>query len=381
MERSSKGHMEEAVNLRSFYLRLLEKIWIIPLSAVIGAALCACIYTLVNVTFGPAKTYSANAKLYISFAFDENKGTLVDYYNAYTWNNQLKTTDQVLQPVIDNLAEAGYVVVAEDDLESAAGQNVISRDELVSSIDLDIPSDVRIMVVTVTNRQKEVADSILKATVSSLENYGEINEAFDSIQLLGSDEARLDKFTDRSVVATIFGAVIGFFTAVFALMLLDAVDDAVYVPEDCEKRYKLPVLGVLFDGEFKDSFFKNELVAAYDKIVNGADEVVVISADSIENDEISAKDTEKLIKILGSDRTSGGTKLIPMAVPGSVLDNYRKIGTCAGVILCVPYGKRNGAMAEHIIAQLKKHECPVLGLVLVRASGKFMRRYYGLKNK
>lgn len=381
MERSSKGHMEEAVNLRSFYLRLLEKIWIIPLSAVIGAALCACIYTLVTVTFGPAKTYSSNAKLYISFAFDENKGTLVDYYNAYTWNNQLKTTDQVLQPVIDNLAEAGYVVVAEDDLESAAGQNVISRDELVSSIDLDIPSDVRIMVVTVTNRRKEVSDAILKATVSSLENYGEINEAFDSIQLLGSDEARLDKFTDRSVVATIFGAVIGFFAAIFALMLLDAVDDAVYVPEDCEKRYKLPVLGVLFDGEFKDSFFKNELVAAYDKIVNGADEVVVISADSIENDEISAKDTEKLIKILGSDRTSGGTKLIPMAVPGSVLDNYRKIGTCAGVILCVPYGKRNGAMAEHIIAQLKKHECPVLGLVLVRASGKFMRRYYGLKNK
>lgn len=381
MERSSKGHMEEAVNLRSFYLRLLEKIWIIPLSAVIGAALCACIYTLVTVTFGPAKTYSSNAKLYISFAFDENKGTLVDYYNAYTWNNQLKTTDQVLQPVIDNLAEAGYEVVADDGPESGAGQNVISRDELISSIDLDIPSDVRIMVVTVTNRQKEVSDAILKATVSSLENYGEINEAFDSIQLLGSDEARLDKFTDRSVVATIFGAVIGFFAAVFALMLLDAVDDAVYVPEDCEKRYKLPVLGVLFDGEFKDSFFKNELVAAYDKIVNGADEVVVISADSIENDEISAKDTEKLKKILGNDRTSGGTKLIPMAVPGSVLDNYRKIGTCAGVILCVPYGKRNGAMAEHIIAQLKKHECPVLGLVLVRASGKFMRRYYGLKNK
>ena len=73
MERSSKGHMEEAVNLRSFYLRLLEKIWIIPVAAIIGAILCAGIYTLVTVTFGPAKTYSANAKLYISFAFDENK--------------------------------------------------------------------------------------------------------------------------------------------------------------------------------------------------------------------------------------------------------------------------------------------------------------------
>ncbi len=381
MERSSKGHMEEAVNLRSFYLRLLEKIWIIPLAAVIGAALCACIYTLVTVTFGPAKTYSANAKLYISFAFDENKGTLVDYYNAYTWNNQLKTTDDVLEPVIDNLEKAGYEVVAGGDVPSDARQTVISRDELISSIDLDIPSDVRIMVVTVTSHNREVSDAILNATVSSLEKYGAKNEAFDSIKLLGLEEASLDKFTDRSMVATVFGAIIGFLAAVFLLMFFDAVDDAVYVPEDCEKRYKLPVLGVLFEGEFKDSFFRNELVAAYDKIINGADEVIVISADSIENDEISTGDTEKLVKALGTDRTNGNTRLIPMAVPGSVLDNYRKIGTCAGVILCVPYGKRNGAMAEHIIAQLKKHECPVLGIVLVRASGKFMRKYYGLKNK
>ena len=381
MERSSKGHMEEAVNLRSFYLRLLEKIWIIPVAAIIGAILCAGIYTLVTVTFGPAKTYSANAKLYISFAFDENKGTLVDYYNAYTWNNQLKTTDEVLVPIVEDLSKEGFEIVAGEGVLSGGDQAVISRDELISSINLDIPSDVRVMVVTVTNRSKEVSDAILKATVKSLEKYGEMNEAFDSIKLLGMEDARLDKFTDRSTVATIFGAVIGFLAAVFALMFIDAVDDAVYVPEDCEKRYKLPVIGVLFDGEFKDSFFRNELVAAYDKIINGADEVVVISADSIENEEISAKDTEKLMKTLGSDKADGNTRLIPMAVPGSVLDNYRKIGTCAGVILCVPYGKRNGAMAEHIIAQLKKHECPVLGLVLVRASGKFMRRYYGLKNK
>ena len=381
MERSSKGHMEEAVNLRSFYLRLLEKIWIIPVAAIIGAILCAGIYTLVTVTFGPAKTYSANAKLYISFTFDENKGTLVDYYNAYTWNNQLKTTDAVLNPIIDTLTEAGYEVITGEETPSDSGKTVISRDELISSIDLDIPSDVRVMVVTVTSGSKELSDDILTAAVGSLENYGEINDAFDSIKRLGVEEATLDKLTDRSVVATIFGAVIGFLAAVFALMFLDAVDDAVYVPEDCEKRYKLPVLGVLFEGEFKDSFFRNELVAAYDKLINGTDEVVVISADSLENEEISKKDTEKLIKILGNDRAGGATKLIPMAVPGSVLDNYRKIGTCAGVILCVPYGKRNGAMAEHIIAQLKKHECPVLGLVLVRASGKFIRRYYGLKNK
>ena len=365
MERSSKGHMEEAVNLRSFYLRLLEKIWIIPVAAIVGAIICAGIYTLVTVTFGPAKTYSANAKLYISFAYDENKGTLVDYYNAYTWNNQLKATDAIMDPIMESLNGEGISV---------------SKDELNSVINLDIPSDVRVMVATVTSHDKELSDAVLKATVKSLENYGQINDAFDSIKRLSVDEARLDTYTDRSLVATIFGAVMGALMAICVLLLLDAVDDAVYVPEDCEKRYKLPVLGVLFDGDYKSSFFRNELVAAYDKIINGAGEVVVISADSTENADISEKDTQKLKSILGNDRVGGATKLTPIAVPGSVLDNYRKIGTCDGVILCVPYGKRNGAMAEHILAQLKKHECPVLGLVLVRASGRFISRYYGLKS-
>lgn len=365
MERSSKGHMEEAVNLRSFYLRLLGKIWIIPLAAVIGAVICAGIYTLVTVTFGPARTYSAKATLYISFAYDENKGTLVDYYNAYTWNNQLKTTDDVLEPIVRQLEE------------SSAD---ITRDDLISSIDLDIPSDVRVMVVTVTTGDEALSDAVLEATVASLEHYGVINDAFDSIRRLGVEPARLNVYTDRSFVATVFGACLGVLIALFALLLLDAVDDAVYVPEDCEKRYKLPVLGVLLEGDEKSSFFRNELVAAYDKIVNGAGDVIVISADSTENADISAMDTEKLKVVLGSDRAGGATKLTPMAVPGSVLDNYRKIGTCDGVILCVPYGKRNGAMAEHILAQLKKHECPVLGLLLVRASGKFIRRYYGLKS-
>ncbi len=379
MERSSKGHLEEAVNLRSFYLRLLGKIWILPLAALLGALLCGGIYTLATVTYGPAKTYSAKASLYISFAYNEKTGTMVDYYNAYTWNNQLKSTDAVLDPIIESLAGDGIRVLDDGGVVLAGENAVITKTELLSSINMDIPSDVRVMLLTVTNNDSSVADAILRACVDSLENYGDTNEAFDSIKMIGMENARLDTYTDRTTVAMIFGALFGAVITILVLLLLDAIDDAVYTPEDCEKRYRIPVLGVLFDGN--DNFFKNELMSAYDKLIDGAGEVVVISADSIENSDISEKDTESLKSALGSDRAGGKTKLLPMAVPGSVLDNYRKIGTCDGVILCVPYGKRNGAMAEHVIAQLKKHECPVLGMVLTRASKGFLYRYYGLKGK
>ena len=118
MERGSKGHLDESLNLRSFYLRLLRKIWIIPVAALVGALLAAGLYTLVTVTFGPAKTYKAVARLYISFAYDENKGSLVDYYNAYTWDKELLPTDDILNPIISELENDQIFVVGDDGASS-----------------------------------------------------------------------------------------------------------------------------------------------------------------------------------------------------------------------------------------------------------------------
>ncbi len=385
MDRSDKGHMEEKLNLRSFYLRLLGKIWIIPVAALLGALLAGGIYTLVTVTFGPVRTYKGEARLYISFAYDENKGTLVDYYNGYTWNNMLVPTDDILNPIIS-------------ELESQ--QIFLSKDELLSSINADIPSDVRIMLLSAENKDKDLADAILLAGVKSMESYGANNSAFDSIKTLSIDKASLVTYTDRSFAAICFGALAGAVIMLLIELLTDALDDAIYVPEDIRKRYGIDSLGVLFgkgnSGSHKESeeIYKNELIAACKDRFDGKTEVVVISTDSINGEDNSVIDCGTLQTILGikgkNDKESAADsyvdsidisrewpRLVPMSVPGKVLDNYRKIGTCDGVILCVPYGVKNGAMTEHVIAQLRKHDCPVLGIVLTRADKKFIDRYYG----
>lgn len=385
MDRSDKGHMEEKLNLRSFYLRLLGKIWIIPVAALLGALLAGGIYTLVTVTFGPVRTYKGEARLYISFAYDENKGTLVDYYNGYTWNNMLVPTDDILNPIIS-------------ELESQ--QIFLSKDELLSSINADIPSDVRIMLLSAENKDKDLADAILLASVKSMESYGANNSAFDSIKTLSIDKARLVTYTDRSFAAICFGALAGAVIVLLVELFADALDDAIYVPEDIRKRYGIDSLGVLFGkgstGSHKESdeIYKNELIAACKDRFGGKTEVVVISTDSINGEDNSVNDCGTLQTILGikgkNDKESAADsyvdsidisrqwpRLVPMSVPGKVLDNYRKIGTCDGVILCVPYGVKNGAMTEHVIAQLRKHDCPVLGIVLARANKKFIDRYYG----
>lgn len=333
----------------------------------LGAAIFAGVYTLVTVTFGPAKEYNNRIQLYIDFAYDEDAGSMVDHYNAFTWND-LMSSDAIANGLMDSLSEEG----AED----------ITRDEALSSIKAEIPSDVRLLIVTVTSNTSDKTDTISDAIVKSLESYGNTNEAFDSIKKIGQSGAVLVTYTDRTLVAAIFGAVLAGIIILFVLLLLDALDSAVYVPEECEERYKHPVLGVLPEKSTTsttDDFFKNELLAACEHKLEGAEHILFISADSVEGIEKSKEDYEHFKEVVGGRFEQCIEKVTPIEAPGSVLENYRKIGTSDGVIIAVPYGKRNGAMTSHIIAQLKKHDCKILGLVLVRADYKFLKRYYGLK--
>ena len=363
-ERTDRGHMNEKLNLRSFYLRLLRKIWLIPLAGIIGAVLALGIYTLVTVTFGPARSYQTRSQFYIKFAYDENAGTLVDHYNAYTWNS-LMSSNEVLDKIMEGLDEG------------------LSREYVVNTITAEIPSDVRVLLVTVKDNNKDLTDAITTAVIASLESYGKTNEAFDSIKLLNSEEPQLVTYTDRSTVAAVFGLCIGIFVAILALLLLDALDDAVYVPEDLEERCGLPLIGVLFKNEDKAvaaaEVFKVDLIANGKTLTEGATELLFISADSIRDEKHSEEDLQSFKKALGSKCPEAVNTMRAISIPGKVLDNYRKIATCDGVILAVPYGKKCGTMVEHTIAQLKKHGCRIVGVVLTRADLKFMKTYYRLK--
>ena len=46
MDRNSSGHLDETMNLRCFYLRLVKKIWIVPAAAVAGALTAAFVFVL-----------------------------------------------------------------------------------------------------------------------------------------------------------------------------------------------------------------------------------------------------------------------------------------------------------------------------------------------
>ena len=377
MTTKRESYDNEILNLRAFYLVLLKKIWLVPVVAVLGAIVAGIIYFLANVVYAPARNYVTESTLYIYFAYDENKRSEVDFYNAYTWNILVKAEDSnlevrteynILDRIMENLEAAGYKEGVD-----------ITREEVKASVNADIPSDVRVMIFTVSNPDRELSGAIADAANAALVEYGKANYAFTHIELLGRSDTRLELIPDRMGVAVIFGAVLGAVLACLSLLFSKAMDDAAYVPEDLERRYNLPVLGVLSkEGEEEPSFFRNELLLTFKEKLKTEKNIVIISADDKNGAETAEAVVKRLKNVIGNGLPEGCPVFKPMSLPGNDNDSASQLSSMDGAIIAVQMGKHNGAMTEHLISLLKKLGCKVCGMVVTDADMKLLNRYLGL---
>ena len=393
MDTNKVKYTDETLNLRSFYLRFLKKIWILPIAALIGAILAGGIYYLVTVTFGPERRYEAQARFHLTYSDDAyirnaEGERVLDWYNGATWTNFIFNDHDFLLELVKNLKEEGVDISQErmKVLEAAGGPDIsnqlqaleevgvdVIKDESKINVKGDIISNERFLLVTINETDKELVEKLTDAFIKSLESYPTYNEskAFESIVCMSKSDVYLEKADNRMGVAIVFGAILAVVLAFFAVLLLDAVDEAVYVPEDCEKRYGCPVLGTVFAGSEVSDLLRGELAGLYDKYAADKENLLFISSDAADDASFSEKDLESVKKTLGSEYDNKLSKV--KAISAS------EIGAADGAILAVPYGKKNAAMTEHLISQLKKIECPVLGIIFTRADLKFIKRYYGIK--
>lgn len=371
------GHRSENMNIKSFYGRLLRKIWLLPLAALIGAVVGFVIYFAVHVVYAPARSYETSSTLYLIFAPDET-GEVYDYYNGYTWNT-IMATDEVINTTMDYLKEMGIAELASGSETSGSVEGGVTKDEVLASTTASVPSDLRYLVITINNTDKELAQAILEATDKSLIAYGEKRDEFISINLeREDDEAELEVITDRTAVAAALGAGIFVLLLIIVMVLGDAMDDAIYVPEDAEKRYHLPVLGIMpKQGQQLSTRFKNELIACSKKTLGAHDKIAVISVSDTEGEGSAAKVVEDFKDIVKSTFNFDRTKIEAMPLPGTTLESYREIAQCDGVVIAISQGDRKGTTVEHTISQLHKHDCPILGIIMTDTDMVFLKWYYG----
>ena len=356
----NKEYLTEELNRKSLFLRMWKKCLLLPLFVLAGALAAFLLYTGVS-RMTHTQEYLSVSKLYIDFAKD-GQGNEADYYNGATWTDLLTAHPDIFEKIEASLTKSG--LSAADVPEDTFAQYIKAH------VKAEILSDVRLMTLTVRGPQEEIVRKTGEAVSEALVAFGDSAKEFEAITLLSSSTEGPVRLNDRSRNAILLGAFLGLVIGAFLLWLFVVLDDAVYVPEDAERKYRLPIIGVTVKDAEKDA---------------DAPLPQTLLREMEENLNYLFTRTEGKAAVVSPDGPAAAERLVRMLPAqgerffAADAADYETLRAAGRVILAVPYGKRVAPLTDHLLSQLEKQGAPVRALFLQDANGDFLSRYYGLR--
>jgi Capsular polysaccharide biosynthesis protein len=224
------------VNFKELFEIIIKKWWLILLLTVIGFG-AAYVYTIKYVT----PVYEANTVLYIGQEggslgsidvslgqLNANSQLLVDY-------KQIAATRLVVNEVIKNLGLT------------------ISYDEFKENVIIESVSDSRLFTVGFRHSDpqvaKQIADELAKQlTVAVLQIVG-----VENIRILDQALVPQAPVSPNTLLNAVIGGLLGFFIALFVIILMFLINDTVRNDEEIENLINISVLGDIpeFKGEVR----------------------------------------------------------------------------------------------------------------------------------
>lgn len=371
---------KEGLDLRFFLLRLLNSIWIVFVAALAGAAICAGGYMLVKCINPAMKEYSRETKYYIDFA-EDSTGIGYGYYNDYTWNDLMKS-DDILNYTMSLLPED------------------ISKETVENAVVADIISDVRLLTITVTTPDADVTNSIADATAKSLVHFPEDIKEIDGIRVIRDEEVKEIIVGDLTKNFGVFGLVFGAAVSLFGICLVYCMDSAVYLPKDIEKRFHIPVLGVMYkEGNEKEDAADNkeEFLANAGYLLKEKRQIALLwlgdksqikkfekTENKQQNNDVTngqgektvGKTAQKIVQIMKDATGVAETEVTEDFFADGNVPDYEALRQADAVVGIFSYGGADGKIAERYLSDLKKQDCELTAAVLCNADRKMYRRYY-----
>ena len=213
-------------------LALLHKLWTKKLLILFTAFYFAA-FSFLGTYFFIQPTYTSTTRIYVVNQATDNKNLSAQDLQAGTYlvndYKEIITSNDVLSEVIKdeklNLSEA----------------------ELSKMVSVNIPTDTRLISISVkaktgqdaqvlANKVREVASKKIK-TVTKVEDVTTLEEA----KLPSSPSS---PYIKRNVL---FGAILGGFVAIVAVLVREVLDDRIRRPEDVEDVLEMTLLGIVPD--------------------------------------------------------------------------------------------------------------------------------------
>ncbi len=371
----NEEYRNREMDLKRLVLFFQKKLWLVIMLVILGATAGGILYQMLHSMKMPVE-YQAVSKLYISFGHDES-GEVYQYYNGYTWNDLLDT-DPIMDLVMMYLP--GY-----------------EKEQVMEATTAEILSDIRLLTITVRGEEEKFVREISRATENGLKEFGRESEELEQIKVIRSGVPQRVYWDDRTSAACITGAVI---LGVISLLVIGfnyALDEAVYVQEDIEKRYGVKALGILTRSQKGLEPYARELKANIRYAVGEKKAFAVVDMDNhadLRGSELERILNREAMEVFGGGHTreeedfgwnfakeeeqlpGGEWKVTAFGENVLSEEECRQLREIGGVILLLPFGVDVGRKTSRILSLLKNQDCPVIGMVVAQADEEFLNRYY-----
>ena len=330
----------EPMDFKLFWLRLYQKLGILCLGILIGGLLVGGGYLGKRFLFSPQPEYAVEAETYLEYILREDEPIGWVAFTAPAWEGIIRSQEFM-----------------EDILSQINGElTVEGLQEAIYAV--EIP-DARIIKTTVITADPELSLEISRALQTAIANFGDKQREIESVRRISDpDQAKRVLVDDRTLRAALFGMILGGCITLFGICLFLTLDDTVRVPEAFEKRYKLPMLGILG---------MEETGANLRYLFRDKKQVGVMGMEGIPAKEAAASLKKSLPE--GAEQS-----LIPVDT-----EETEELRSLDGLILIVGAGVHSGKAIEHRIGFLKKQGAAVTAALLWEPEDKLLKRYYGLE--
>lgn len=212
---------ESSINLMDLFYLLLKNASKILIAGLIMAVL-AFAYTKTMVV----PLYQSSAKMVIKVVTAESLTTFSDVQIAVGLVNdcvEIIRSRQVMQGIIDKLG-LDY-----------------TPEQLLSQISIAVPADTRVLKVSVTNPDPQLAKDIAEALCDAAESTVADNVGVDSINTFENPSTPIAPISPNALKNTATGAFAGMFAVAAYIILMKLVNNKIYTQEDVEQMLGLSV--------------------------------------------------------------------------------------------------------------------------------------------
>lgn len=236
---------ENSLNLMDLFYLLMKNISKILIAGLIMAVL-AFAYTKTLVV----PMYQSSAKMVIKVVTAESLTTYSDVQIAVGLVNdcvEIIKSRQVMQNIIDKLG-LDY-----------------TPEQLLSQISISVPADTRVLKVSVTNPDPQLAKDIAEALCEASESTVADNVGVDSINTFEKPSTPIRPVSPNVAKNTITGAFAGMFAVSAYLILMKLINNKIYTQEDVEQMLGLSVFSAIPYADEEEALKKDKKSADSEK--------------------------------------------------------------------------------------------------------------------